>query len=93
MSGIQYGVSRGEVPPYPKLNVRGYGHSIAVGASASRVGTTNFYARLQNTLDPARYTMSYTGHGSYSTYSLLPLVAADVDAFLDPDKINLFLYM
>jgi len=74
-------------------NVQAYGHSIAAGGAATRVGTTDFYARLKNTLDPRYFSMRYLGHPSQYTAQILPQAAADIDAFVDPTKINIFIYI
>jgi hypothetical protein len=79
--------------PGPKVNIRGYGHSIVAGANATNIGVNNFMAIVRDTLDPSVYTMTYLGRGGFTTAALLPLAAADVDAFLVDGKANVFLYM
>lgn len=93
MSSLRIDVSRGGLPPFPLANIRGYGHSIAFGGNATRVGVTNFYSRIATLLDPTRFTLSYVGHPSQYTLQMLPQAAADVDAFYVPGKINIFMYM
>lgn len=93
MSSLRIDVSRGATPPFPLANIRGYGHSIAFGGNASRIGTTDFYARIRRALDPTQYFLSYTGHPSQWTAQMLPQAAADVDAFVVGGKVNIFLYM
>lgn len=93
MTALRLDVGRGGAPPFVTANVQAYGHSIAAGGAATRVGTTDFYARLKNTLDPTYFSMRYLGHPSQWTAQMLPQVAADIDAFIDPNKINIFVYL
>lgn len=93
MSSLRLDISQGATPPYLPANIRGYGHSIAFGGAATRVGTTNFYPRLFHDLGTTDYTCSYLGHPSQSTRDMLPQAAADVDAYVVADKINIFMYM
>lgn len=93
MSSMRLDVARGGLPPFIPANIRGYGHSIAAGGNATRIGTTDFYPRTRSNLDPALYTLTYVGHPGQWTAQMLPQAAADVDAFYDPNKINIFLYI
>lgn len=93
MTSLRLDVGRGGVPPVTMANVQAYGHSIAAGGAATRIGTTDFYARLKNTLDPKYFGMRYLGHPSQSTHDILPQAAADIDAFVVAGKINIFVYI
>lgn len=92
MSSLRNDISRGALPPYLPANVRGYGHSIAFGGAATRIGVTNFFPRLFHDLN-SDYVCSYTGHPSQWTAQMLPQAAADVDAFVVANKVNIFMYM
>jgi len=83
----------GLAAPNQQCNIRGYGHSIVAGGDATRIGTTDFMSRIEHRLDPFTFTMSHLGHSGFDTSQLLPLAAADVDAFLVPGKLNIFVYM
>lgn len=73
--------------------VRGYGHSIAAGFNATRQGVTDMYPRLFSYLDPAIYSCSFAGHSGNWTGEMLGQARDDVDLFVDPTKINIFLYI
>ena len=97
MSSLAYGVSQGGLSIAKLCNVRAFGHSYAGGAGATRQGTTDMFPRVERTIDPTRYTMSHEGFGGYATAigtnQLAPLAAVHVDAYLDPTKYNVHLYI
>lgn len=77
----------------PRCNVRGYGHSIAEGYNATRMTVTSFYPRLFSYLDPAQYTCSFKGHSGNWTGEMLGQATDDVAAYVDPNAVNVFLYL
>lgn len=92
MSSLRLDVSRGGGGS-PRCNIRGYGHSIAQGFNATRMGVTDMYPRLFSYLDPVQYTGTYTGHSGNWTYEMLGLASGDVDPFIDTTAVNIFLYI